>query len=347
MSYTPLYGPDIASVIDKTTQAIRDQGISKNLHVTRTLCYLYLLSMGELVKGALSCLGSDSVLCHRILERSLFDYLLDLLLIAKRDDEDLNKQFAHYHDATLGYMGHIINLHRDMIGPMKARSAEAIYSYYPHLLPEYARDSTAIDDGAVEKAAKALISKAWTRFSFVDKLKTVMIEHAIGVLDGHTKAISTWDKKVAHLKKSIQNWEDLSFETQADLVLKAIQEGAGLDPIGLASLDPSFRRAFSNFKFGSEFTHPTPRAVVPHLKIQTGEFELTYRFSDSTFRLAELQCWLIYSSAVSGANAHLDDIGDDSLSRFYESECVRTLNLGNWIRKKAEERIDATSSRDE
>ncbi len=313
----------------------RSTGLSQALGCTDTLCYFYLMSIEELVRGTLAALREGHLLIERIVSRSLIDYLLDLHLICIRDDEQFNREFVDLRRYCVWCKRDAIDYHREELREAKHSYdkyiQEAVERTGSQLGPKQLKQGAVIP--SVEEIARQCERRAkggWTGLDFSQKLRAVLVESLLGPLSEH-KADSIWNRCQEQLRKDDPTgWSHCGFWTQAELTLRKVLVEHNRPPSDIAELDPSLSMALQGWRFGSEFVHPSPRSVVAGLNMKTGEFQWNYEQTDDKYTFAEQLLYLVYRSAVKAASPHLTPQRETPFYKEFQRWTNRTTALRKW-----------------
>jgi len=308
--------------------------LSKNLHETQTICHLYLTTIGQAAKGLLHSLAGRDALVFKISQRSLFEYVLDLALVGYRNDVDFNRRFAFYHKLTLYLKRDIVDTYRWAIPRAHRDYFTALVSTFQDILVADSTNTSGLiipDFKKAEKRARQFIVRGWTGLAFDDKLKTVLVELSCGY-KRFPDPVKKWKDVDESLCKCDQDqWAESSFLDKAEAILKHIQTELSIPSNGMDSIDPILTMLHMGFKFGSEFTHPTPRGVVPNLDLEKDTFDLFYEYDNTTLIEAEQLLYLLYSSAVAFASAALPVEEGCTLREQFEEWSKKKPNINNWV----------------
>ena len=335
--YESEFGKEILQIVGKINDWTREQGLSRNLFHTKTLCHCYLHSIGQLIKGTIAAISVRDVQVYDIVSRSLVEYLLDMMLIAKRDDESLNRRFATYHKLTLYARREIVDHYRNEFPRVERDYYNSLVSEYPDLLEANAESESGIvipDWKGIGKEVEGLCKTGWTGLNFWQKLVTVLVEEVSG-RQSTDDPVKQWQRTEAALQRvDIDEWADLSFVARADRVLRTLQGQAGSEQSGFESMDPFLTLAQKQFKFGSESVHPTPRSVVPHLNLERDSFELEYDFDNEALRDAEQFLFFVVQSSVEAASPVFGPKDGQTLADSFHRWTLQSKQISEWFFNK-------------
>jgi len=338
------FDEELRSLIRKSNEYCFASNISKNLFETKTVCYFYLLTIGQIIIGSLGALQQKDCLVFHIVERSLFEYLLDLMIVSKEDDAQFNKQFAKYHHFSLYLKRDIIDDFKDVIPQAQERYISEIIEMYPKLLENTNDTKSKLikpDWQKIEKKAfDKVIRKGWTGLSYQEKLFAVLVMYTVNV-DRKT-GLEKWNTVRKQLESTLGlEWKSLSFNEQADRIVKEIQGEYGMQQLGLESLDANMQLFQKGFKFASEYTHPTPRSIVPRFSPIEDTYELEYSFKEESIQGARQLLYLVYSSAIIAASSFFGNVDGRPLKDWFQKWSACSPSIWKWLFTKTNER-DAT-----
>lgn len=327
------FDEELRVLIRKSNEYCLANNITRTLFETRTICYFYLLSIGQIIIGTLGALIQKDCLVSHIVARSLFEYLLDLMIVAKQDDLQFNKRFAKYHCLSLYLKRDIIDSYKDQIPQAHERYLSEIIETYPEFLNNTtdAKSRLIIPDWRkVERASSKLIRTGWIGLSYTEKLFAVLVMYTVNI--DYIVGLKKWQTVSQRLQSTNGlNWESFSFNEKSDMIIKEIQAEAGMQQLGLESLDVNMQLFQKGFKFASEYTHPTPRSVVPHLNPMEGTFELHYHFGERSMQDAKQLLYLLYSSAISAVSPLFGQVEGKPLSHWFKKWTVQSPVISNWL----------------
>lgn len=281
---------------------------SKNLQSTQTLCRCFLVSIVHMLRGADAALGVRSVNSHHTICRSVFEHITDLMFIALRKDSGINKQFAHYYRFILyKRMGDHLDILRGENPRIKAEYQQYLLDVIVSKEQEESLESTDVQDfkyKSVQNTIDRQLTKSWTGMDFQQRIKTVLAEAALGAtLKNPMSTYNLAENKAKETigKKEPDRWESMNFTERATATIGTICQDAGKAlSQDYELMGPFLEMATFGFITNSQYTHPTPYSVVPHLDPRRDSFELEYRFHDSVLDGAEKEQFLLLCSAVNG-----------------------------------------------
>ena len=334
-------------IISKVELFIRQQSPSKSLLETKTICYCYLLTIGQIIHADLAALSTGDLVVHQIVMRSLTEYLLDLMLVAKRNRNDFNRQFAGFHRLSIYFKRELIDEYKGQIAATREQYFKEVIEAYPEMFdtePGAGPNLISPDWNKIEKQLKQRIRKGWTGLSFKQKLFCVLLEHAT-TAHKEDSALKLWQRAEATEKRVRgQGWDKLSFNEKADAIIRNLQREAGLEVVGLSSVDPNLVWLLKAYGLGSDFTHPTPRSVVPHLDLQRETFQLEYDFDEGVLDMAQQGLFMLYTSAAYSASPVFVQQDRKTLRQQYDRWTVQSPAIKSWY-LEALKRACATSPR--
>jgi len=101
MKYEPYYQDEIINIIEIFEEKLKPKEHTEDLENTQTLCYCFLVSINQMIRGAFGALSCRSVLGFDIIFRAITEHMVDLYLIALSDDIFMNRRFVNYYKYKL------------------------------------------------------------------------------------------------------------------------------------------------------------------------------------------------------------------------------------------------------
>jgi hypothetical protein len=191
-------------LIEDVQSRLPTYDLSKNLWLTRTVCWCILMAVFEIVKAGYATLEHRGHVGVHILCRSLVEYSLDLWLLALRNDTESNRRFANYHKLLLYWMRMEIENYPEEIPRIEQE-------YRDYVQAEFAQMSTKKKGGDkqkslllwcnVEENVKKHFRKHWSGLDFPSRLREVESKLADFKLNlKHPQGFSS-DSVIPNLKK--------------------------------------------------------------------------------------------------------------------------------------------------
>ena len=305
MSYDCKFKDEVLDAIEwceKEIQLIRSSG---SMYDTFTICKFYSLAIHQQIKGSYSSLKDKNLLTHRILFRSIAEYVIEQRLISNRNDITTNKLFANYHILKAYWYLNDIDFYKDSKEVIKENYISYLTNFPVEIVVEPIKTSITQDFVTlVGKKIKSKYKHSWIGLDFQQKLRTVLIESIIGY--GDYNAISLWDQaKNALENNDKEEWNTMGSMSKINKICNFIYEKCDTPKIKNINELNDFLVVFEkSFRTDSNSTHPTSYSIYPHIN-PTGKFEYSneFDFSNDLFLEAEealyIAFYLSFESVIS------------------------------------------------
>lgn len=319
-----------------TTKLIYNTALSKNLYDTKTLTYFFLLTFKDMIRCSIYSIDNKLLISNRVLIRSVAEYYVDLLYLMFSNNIDTNKQFAKYHTITRHKLREMIEFHRSDIPRIEKEFIEQVLNDYPEFLKD---EKLTIKKGhlyqpnfeKIGKRVQGIYKNGWTGYSFFDRFKIIITFLVFNEFDNE---LSLWNDAEKEIKENDKEWSSKSLSTKIIEIIEKIRTSKEKSiHCEFEKIDPFINLLISNFRFYSEYTHPTPRSVIPHLELTNYDFKMEWDIKDDIFN-DDWKYILLLTTSIFQQIQNIE-LFDKDLKPYdyYMRRLSKSVKFRNWISK--------------
>ncbi|MCK4607093.1 MAG: hypothetical protein KAU35_07350 [candidate division Zixibacteria bacterium] len=251
-TYRSLYKSELLAIAAKIAERVDKDYASKDWNQTPVLCRYFLITIFEIIRACFGCLEIRNRVAQEILSRSIVEYNIDLHYLALKDDIKLNRRFVNYYKLWLYWHRDKLKYHREYI-PWSEEQ------YQAYVLDEF------------QDEMKNMKPKQKTKKQPKEKPEKPLIS-VLG-LDQHIK------------DKYMKSWCGMNFPQRIEEIETLISKHY---PERLQYNDtPKLRGYLLYFYSYSNYTHPSPFAVLPNLAPKPSDFDLHHGPTDDQLQTCE------------------------------------------------------------
>jgi len=179
MKYEPYYQDEIINIIEIFEEKLKPTEHTEDLENTQTLCYCFLVSINQMIRGAFGALSCKSMLGFNIIFRAITEHMVDLYLIALSDDIFMNRRFVNYYK----YKRYNMKKDTDYLKREEPKIIEEYRNFIKQDYPDFIvykedKNGNSIENWAeIDKNVKKIYNLNWINMQFhlrVDKIEKLI-----------------------------------------------------------------------------------------------------------------------------------------------------------------------------
>lgn len=309
--------------------------LSKNLHKTPLLCRCLLLSIFQLIRGAFACASVRSRSGLEALLRSIIEHVIDLKLIALRNDAQSNRRFALISRILL-YDGRFeIQTMREHIPEIERRYKEYVLREFPEIAETGLEQIGSfkhhnwlqIHDNLKKKG----LSRHWSGKSFYARVEEIV--QLLALYEPGEKGAQIWNRaRTRALKHSAAQWPNLEFPEKLARILSEIpKKFLRRDVEDLLSLDHLLPSIMLSWNYYSVNTHPTPYSSIPHYSPSKETFEFEHNHPDSELQSLEETLLLLLDYSCEAFSYCLEGEERPAFRKNFYKHVRSARHYGKWF----------------
>jgi hypothetical protein len=149
-----------------------------SIYNTVTLCSCILRSAMEMVQDAQACLGRRGHIGASVISRSVVEHLVDLRLLATRNDAASNRRFANYHRLILYFNRNDLTIDQAEIPRIEKEYKEYVRKEFPDIIQRHTKTSNDLAledwDAIDEKMRNHYQWKGWSGANVPKRIKEIL-----------------------------------------------------------------------------------------------------------------------------------------------------------------------------